>query len=66
MKSSLELFANEEFLEDKKTGEIQVNIKYFIYHPDLAIKIYLKPVDRTASDVLKFLVYENRIKSIPK
>lgn len=64
---SLELFATEEELvEDKKTGEIKVNIKYYIYHPDIAIKIYLKPVDATASEVLKFLVYENKIKSIPK
>lgn len=62
----MELLATENFFEDKKTGEIKVDIKYFIYHPDLRIKIYLKPIDKTASDVLKFLVYENRIKNIPK
>lgn len=64
-KSSLELYCEEYILEDKN-GEIQVKIKYFIIHPELAVRIYLKPKDSTASDILKFLAYEGKIKHIPK
>lgn len=64
-KQSLELYCEEYIYEDLK-GEIKVEHKYFIFHPDLAIRIYLKPVDSTAKDILKFLAYENRIINIPK
>lgn len=64
-KSSLELFCEEYILEDKN-GEIKVKHKYFIFHPELAVRIYLKPVDSTAKDILKFLAYDNKIKHIPK
>lgn len=62
---SLELFCEEYILEDSK-GEIKVTHKYFIFHPELAVRIYLKPVDSTAKDILKFLAYESKIKHIPK
>lgn len=61
----MELFATkEEIFEDKKTGEIQIKIKYFVYHPEIGVKIYLKPVDKTAEEILKFLAYDNKIKKI--
>lgn len=64
-RKSLELFYEEYIYEDKK-GEIKVVHKYFIFHPDLAIRIYLKPVDSTASDILKFLAHDCKIINIPK
>ena len=64
-RKSLELFCEEYIYEDQK-GEIEVKHKYFIFHPELAVRIYLKPIDSTAKDILKFLAYDNIIKHIPK
>lgn len=64
-KSSLELYCEEYIREDSK-GEIKITHKYFIFHPELAVRIYLKPVDSTAKDILKFLAYDNKIKHISK
>ena len=52
-KSSLELFCEEYIREDAK-GEIKVKHKYFIFHPELAVRIYLKPIDSTAKDIKVF------------
>lgn len=64
-RKSLELFCEEYIYEDSK-GEIKVKHKYFIFHPEIAVRIYLKPIDSTASDILKFLAYDTYIKNIPK
>lgn len=62
----IELLATKEWFENKLTGEVGVDIEYFIIHPELGVKIYLKPADNTAEAVLRMLVYDNVIKTIPK
>lgn len=62
----IELLATKEWFENKLTGEVGVDIEYFIFHPELGVKIYLKPSDKTAEAVLRMLVYDNYIKTIPK
>ncbi len=58
----MELFAQKLWREDEKTGKVFYRIEYFIYHPEYGTKIYLKPADRTASEVLDYLIYSKHIK----
>ena len=62
----VELVAEKHWYNNEETGEAGVNIEYYIYNPELRLKIYLKPADKTAEATLAFLVYDNQIRSILK
>jgi len=58
----MELFAKKIWREDERIGKVLVTTEYFIYHPEYGTKIYLKPADKTSSEMLDFLVYSKYIK----
>ena len=43
-----------------KNGKVVV--KYYILHPDIPVRIYLKPIDKTAEEMMYQLVAEKKIK----
>ncbi len=57
----MELFAQKVWREIEDIGKVY-RTEYFIYHPEYGTKIYLKPVDKTSSELLDFLVYSKYIK----